>query len=271
MVGLSLSLALPQHKVRCNTSKAPSGAFLSSKISHNYFACLWDVHFVWVLHYIHRKQGIEMTTYAYIRVSTTGQTTENQRKNILDNGFAVDKFFSEDGVSGSMKATDRPAFSEMLALMQAGDSLIVTMIDRLGRSASDILNVVEMFKEMGVRIRVLQFDGMDITSSMGKMVLTCMAAMAELERNILIERVHAGLERTKAEGTVLGPPLKVTPAVMGELVTKKAAGATLDVLAAEYGLPRNTIARNISKWKDSLDQYLAEWNIRETQYAAKAA
>lgn len=211
-----------------------------------------------------------MTTYAYIRVSTTGQTTENQRKVVLDNGFAVDKFFSEDGVSGSMKATDRPVFAEMLASMAFGDTLIVTMVDRLGRSASDILNVVELLKSMGIRVRVLQFDGMDITSSMGKMVLTCMAAMAELERNILIERVNAGLERTKAEGTVLGPPLTVTPSVMNSLVTKKAAGATLDALAKEFGIPRNTIARNISKWKDSLDKYAAEWNVRQAQYAAKA-
>jgi len=211
-----------------------------------------------------------MTTYAYIRVSTTGQTTENQRKVIVDGGFAVDKFYSEDGVSGSMKATDRPMFAEMLALMVAGDCLIVTMIDRLGRSASDILNVVEMFKVMGVRIRVLQFDGMDITSPMGKMVLTCMSAMAELERNILIERVNAGLERTKAQGTVLGPPLTITPAVMTQLVIKKAAKVTLDALALEFSIPRNTIARNISKWKDCLDDYLVEWNTRSSQYAAKA-
>jgi DNA invertase Pin-like site-specific DNA recombinase len=212
-----------------------------------------------------------MTTYAYIRVSTSGQTTDNQRKLIVDGGYAVDKFVSEDGVSGSMKATDRPAFKAMLAEMVEGDKLIVTMVDRLGRSASDILNVVELLKTLKIKVLVLQFEGMDITGSMGKMVLTCMAAMAELERNILIERVQAGLERTKAEGTVLGPPLTVTPTVMTALVEKKAAGATLDTLAKEYGIPRNTIARNISKWKDSLDQYLLEWTVRQTQYAAKAA
>jgi Zn-dependent peptidase ImmA (M78 family) len=58
---------------------------------------------------------------------------------------------------------------------------------------------------------------------------------------------------------------------MTSLVEKKAAGATLDTLAKEYGIPRNTIARNISKWKDSLDQYLVEWTTRQSQYAAKAA
>lgn len=212
-----------------------------------------------------------MTTYAYIRVSTNGQTTENQRKTITEGGFTVDKYYSEDGVSGSTKATDRPVFKEMLAQMVKGDTLIFTMIDRLGRSASDILNVVEMLKAIGIRVRVMQFDGMDITSSMGKMILTCMAAMSELERNMLVERTVSGLERTKSQGTVLGPPLTITPEVMEALVTKKAAGATLDTLTTLYGIPRNTISRNITKWKDSLDQYQVEWNIRETQYAAKVA
>ena len=214
-----------------------------------------------------------MTTYSYLRISTEGkgQTTENQRKQILDGGFAVDVWCSEDGVSGSVKATERPVFKAMLAKMVSGDVLITTMVDRLGRSASDILCVVEHLKAIGVKVRILQFDGMDITSSMGKMVLTCMSAMAELERNILIERTISGLERTKAQGTVLGPKLTIAPDTMTALVTKKAAGASLDALAAEYGVPRNTIARNITKWKDNLEQYLNEWNVRELQYSKTQA
>ena len=214
-----------------------------------------------------------MTTYSYLRISTEGkgQTTENQRKQILDGGFAVDVWCSEDGVSGSVKATERPVFKAMLAKMVSGDVLITTMVDRLGRSASDILSVVEHLKAIGVKVRILQFDGMDITSSMGKMVLTCVSAMAELERNILIERTISGLERTKAQGTVLGPKLTIAPDTMTALVTKKAAGASLDALAAEYGVPRNTIARNITKWKDNLEQYLNEWNVRELQYSKTQA
>lgn len=208
-----------------------------------------------------------MTTHAYIRVSTTGQTTENQRKAITDSGgFAVDLFHSEDGVSGTVKATERPVFKAMVESLVHGDTLITTMVDRLGRSASDILNVVEMFKAMGVRVRIMQFDGMDITSSMGKMVLTCMAAMAEMERNILVERTIAGIERAKAQGIVLGPKLTIAPDILNSLVALKHSGATLDVLAAQFSIPRNTIARNITKWKDCLDEYLTEWNIREAQY-----
>lgn len=210
-----------------------------------------------------------MAVYAYVRVSTEGkgQTTENQRKVIEDAGFAVKEFFSEDGVSGSVKAFERPAFSRMATEAVAGDTIIITMIDRLGRSTSDILFVVEELKARDIKLIVLQFGAMDITSPMGKLVLSVMAACAELERNILIERTHAGLERTKAQGTRLGRPMNIEPAILRELVAKKPT-MTLDALASLYGIPRNTIHRNLKDWSADLEGYEVEWMARKTQYAA---
>src|ERR1700741_528568 len=117
-----------------------------------------------------------MATYAYLRVSTScfDQTTDNQRKVILDLGFSVDKFFSEDGVSGSVAALERPEFYQMMKVCVAGDTVICTMVDRLGRNASDILHTVDEFKRLGIRLRVTQFDGIDVTSSTGKMIITVM-------------------------------------------------------------------------------------------------
>lgn len=212
-----------------------------------------------------------MAVYGYIRVSTEGkgQTTDNQRKLIVDGGIAVTEFFSEDGVSGSVKAFDRPAFSAMLARCTEGDTIVITMIDRLGRSASDVLNVVEDLKARGIKLKVMQFDGMDITSAMGKMILTCMSAMAELERNILIERTNAGLERTKAQGTRLGRPLTIEPSVLRLCVhSRDVGGKSFDELAKTYSLPRNTIHRNVTEWRGKLDAYESEWNARKAQYAA---
>lgn len=213
-----------------------------------------------------------MTTFAYIRVSTEGkgQTTDNQRKLILDAGFQVDEFISEEGVSGSRKAFERPAFAAMLSRMNKDDTVLVTAIDRLGRSASDVLNVVEELKARGIRVKVTQFDGIDLTSATGKLMLTMLAAVAEMERNLLIERTNAGLARTKAQGTKLGAPLTITPTILKELIDKKADGATFDELQTEYNIPRNTIARNISKWKGNFDAYALEWEARQSQYAAKA-
>lgn len=212
-----------------------------------------------------------MAVYGYIRVSTEGkgQTTDNQRKIIEDAGYNVAAFFSEDGVSGSVKAFRRPAFSKMLEWVKAGDTIIITMIDRLGRSASDILNVVEELKNRGIKLKVMQFDGMDITSAMGKMILTCMSAMAELERNILIERTKAGLDRTKAQGTKLGRPLTIEPKTLRDIVMHKSCGWSLDKLSANFGVPRNTIHRNLKEWGCNLDAYEAEWNARKQQYAEK--
>jgi putative DNA-invertase from lambdoid prophage Rac len=209
-----------------------------------------------------------MAVHGYIRVSTEGkgQTTDNQRKVIEDAGYKVDGFFSEDGVSGSKPAMSRPVFSSLMQIAQAGDTIIITMIDRLGRSASDILNVVEMLKQRGIKLKVMQFDGMDITSAMGKMILTCMSAMAELERNILIERTNAGLERTKAQGTKLGRPLVIEPAIMRCLARDKSKGWTLDALSDYYTIPRNTIHRNLKEWGTNLDAYDAEWATRKAQY-----
>ena len=209
-----------------------------------------------------------MAVYGYIRVSTEGkgQTTDNQRKIIMDNGFTVDEFFSEDGVSGSIRAMERPAFARMVGKMVEGDTLIVTMVDRLGRSASDILNVIEDMKVRGIKVRVLQFDGIDITSAMGKMVMTCMAAMAELERNILIERTKAGLARTKEQGTKLGAPLTIPPATLRDIVVAKATHS-YEALESLYKFPRNTIHRNLKAWGNRLDAYEAEWDARKSQYA----
>lgn len=209
-----------------------------------------------------------MAVYGYGRVSTDnkGQTTDNQKKAMADAGFNVVSFFSEDGVSGSIKAFERPVFSRMLAQCSKDDTICITMVDRLGRSASDILNVVEELKARGIKLRVMQFDGMDITSSMGKMVLTCMAAMAELERNILIERTVAGLARTKEQGTKLGRPLTVAPETLKRAVTMVNNKQSYQVISSLLSVPKNTIHRTVKEWGSDVDGYTAEWNARKEQY-----
>lgn len=154
-----------------------------------------------------------MATYSYTRVSTTGkgQTTDNQDKLIADAGFAIDRVFADVGVSGSIPAFERPAFKEMLSVLKETDQVVCIMIDRLGRTASDVLQTVEYFKANKIKLRVLQLDMIDLTSSMGKLVLTMLAAVAEMERNLISERTVAGLKRTAAQGTCLGAKFKLPP------------------------------------------------------------
>jgi DNA invertase Pin-like site-specific DNA recombinase len=209
-----------------------------------------------------------MTIFAYTRVSTEEQTTDNQKKVIEDAGFKIDVWANDEGVSGSVKAFDRPAFKEMLSRAQENDTVIVTMIDRLGRSASDILITVEEFKARSIKLRVLQFDGVDVTSPMGKMLLTVMAACAELERNLLIERTKAGIARTASEGTLLGQPLKINPSDLRIMVAMHKTNFTYKEISDKFGVHPNTVTRNIQKWKDNLDGYEKEFNARAAQYSS---
>jgi DNA invertase Pin-like site-specific DNA recombinase len=135
----------------------------------------------------------------------------------------------------------------------------------------DVLSIVEDFKTRGISLRVQMLDGVDLTSSTGKLLVTMMAALAEMEKNMLIERTKAGLERTRAAGTKFGAPLTIEPQTLKAMIEKKEAGYTYDKLTEEFKLPRNTIARNVARWKDCFDAYVSEWNARKSQYAAKAA
>ena len=140
-----------------------------------------------------------MTTFAYIRVSTDSQTTDNQRVRIADAGFAIDQWFDDSAVSGSKSAFERENFKALLSIIKENDTIIVTEISRIGRSTTDVLEVIKALTTKGVKLRIVNLDGIDLTSPMGKLIVTVMASCAQFEKDLLIERVVAGLNRTKAE------------------------------------------------------------------------
>lgn len=208
-----------------------------------------------------------MAAYGYIRVSTNkGQTTDNQRKEILDADFTISDWFSEDGVSGKVPQLERPAFRRMLATLKAGDSVVVSKIDRLGRTATDTLNTLREFTNRKVKVVVLQLGGLDLTSAPGKLVMTCLAAVAEMELDLNVDRINMGLVRTKEQGTILGPPLKIEPRKLREICADRAEGLTLDKIAAKHGVQRSSIDRNVKAWGSKLDVYEKEYNTRSAQY-----
>jgi DNA invertase Pin-like site-specific DNA recombinase len=184
-----------------------------------------------------------MAIFGYIRVSTSnkGQTTDNQRKLIEDAGFKVDNWVDELGISGSMDAQDRPGFKKMMQKLQEGDTIITVAIDRLGRSASDVLNTVDYLKVKGVKLRVLSLDGVDLTSPTGRLLITLLAAVAEMEKNLIVERVHAGLSRCKAEGRIFGKPLQVAPETIEKIVAEFSQGMTVLQASLKYNLSTKTI------------------------------
>ncbi|KIX54537.1 recombinase family protein [Burkholderia gladioli] len=183
-------------------------------------------------------------TFAYARVSTTDQTATNQLREIEAAGFSVDKRrVITESISGSVSADQRPGFAELLLKMEEGDVLIVTKLDRLGRNAMDVRKTVEILADRGVRIHCLALGGVDLTSAAGRMTMQVLNAVAEFERDLLIERTHAGIARAKAEGKTMGRPSALTEQQRKDVREKLRAGATVAGLAKIYGTSRQTIMR----------------------------
>ncbi len=183
-------------------------------------------------------------TFAYCRVSTAEQTTDNQLREIEAAGFSVEpKRIVTETVSGSLPAMERKGFAKLLDRLEAGDILIVTKLDRLGRNAMDVRATVERLAAEGVKVHCLALGGTDLTSAAGKMTMGVIAAVAEFERDLLIERTQAGLGRAKAEGKRLGRPMALTASQQAEIAEKRKAGMSLRALAKEYGTSLASVQR----------------------------
>ncbi len=183
-------------------------------------------------------------TFAYCRVSTADQTAENQIQEIAAAGFLIEpRRVVMETVSGSVPAMERDGFKRLVDRLEWGDVLIVTKLDRLGRNAMDVRATVERLAAECVRVHCLALGGVDLTSAAGKMTMAVISAVAEFERDLLIERTQAGLKRAKAEGKVLGRPPALTPQQQDLVITKRAQGASLGDLAKELGVSRSAILR----------------------------
>jgi putative DNA-invertase from lambdoid prophage Rac len=187
-------------------------------------------------------------TFIYARVSTSDQTTENQLREIQAAGFAIEEDKRKqrivtECISGSVAASERPGFSKLLDRLESGDVLIVTKLDRLGRNAMDVRATVDRLAEMGVRVHCLALGGVDLTSAAGRMTMGVLNAVAEFERDLLIERTQSGLARAKAEGKVLGRKPALSPEQQEEVRKQIAKGISVSELARIYKTTRQTIMR----------------------------
>ena len=182
--------------------------------------------------------------FAYCRVSTTDQTTQNQSIEIKAAGFAIEaQRLIEESISGSVAAKERPGFTKLIDRMECGDILVVTKLDRLGRNAMDVRATVEQLASLGVRVHCLALGGVDLTSPAGKMTMQVIAAVAEFERDLLIERTQSGINRAKAAGKQFGRPPVLTMAERVAVIERLAAGINVTELAREFKTTRQTIMR----------------------------
>lgn len=186
-----------------------------------------------------------MQTFVYGRVSTAAQTSENQLVEIERAGYLADSVYQEQ-VSGKVPARERPEFAKLLdaiARTRRPKRLIVTKLDRLGRDALDIMGVVRALGDMDCAVRVLQLGDLDLTSSAGKLVLSTLSAVAELERDLLVERTLAGIERARKQGKTIGRPRATDDATASNIRKRLSDGISVSQLARDHGVSRATIIR----------------------------
>jgi putative DNA-invertase from lambdoid prophage Rac len=182
--------------------------------------------------------------FVYARVSTVDQTTDNQLREIEGAGFKVEpRRTVAESISGSVAANERPGFSKLMDKLESGDVLVVTKLDRLGRNAMDVRATVTALATMGVRVHCLALGGVDLTSPAGKMTMGVIASVAEFERDLLIERTNAGLDRARAQGAKFGRPSALSATQQAEALKRLSAGENVSQLAREYKTSRTTIQR----------------------------
>lgn len=186
--------------------------------------------------------------FAYCRVSTTEQTTDNQLQEIKAAGFNLEpKRIITECISGSVQAQGRPGFGKLMDKLESGDVLVVTKLDRLGRNAMDVRATVEALADLGVRVHCLALGGVDLTSPAGKMTMQVLAAVAEFERDLLIERTQSGLARAKSEGKHCGRRPTFSDEQQTEIIERIRKGETVSSLAQTFKTTRQTIIRVRSK------------------------
>src|SRR3954453_14197068 len=184
----------------------------------------------------------------YLRVSTTGQTVENQRRELEQvaerRGGTITEVYEDAGISGAKGRDKRPGFDQMLkdASRRKFDVIMAWAIDRLGRSLTDLLATIEHLEATGVDLYLDQ-QNIDTTTPAGKLLFQITGAFAEFERTMIRSRINAGLARAKAEGKKLGRP--ATKPDTEQAIREALAAGNMGMLkiAAMCGVGSGTVQR----------------------------
>lgn len=182
----------------------------------------------------------------YARVSTKGQNTDRQEQDLLNAGVRRDDLYIDHGVSGSRDS--RPALNKALDALQSGDTLVITTLDRLGRSTQHMLTLAQELKEQGVNLRILNLGGGDVDTStaMGAMTFTVMVALAQMELDIKKERVQDSVAKRKANGGDLGGrPATIADNVIANARILIDSGKPHAQVARELGISRASLYRRL--------------------------
>lgn len=180
----------------------------------------------------------------YARVSTRQQSTDRQQADLLAAGVRADDLYIDHGVSGAQAS--RPQFDKALNALIAGDTLVITTLDRLGRSTQNMLAFAQELRSRGAGLRVLNLGGGDVDTStpMGSMLFTIMAALAQMEHDIKSERITDSINKRREAGKDLGGrPRRITDSQIQNAIRLIESGEPTAQVARDLGMSRATFYR----------------------------
>jgi DNA invertase Pin-like site-specific DNA recombinase len=183
-----------------------------------------------------------MAIIGYARVSTQHQHLTGQLDTLKAAGAAT--IFKEK-ISGTR--ADRPQLAKLMAALKPDDVVVVTKLDRLGRSTRELLELIERIGKAGAAFRSLGDPLFDTTSSQGRLLSTLLAAITEFERDLIRERTGAGRMRAMANGVKFGRKRKLSDYQRQEAIKRRAAGETLAEIAKSYAVDISTISRLVAE------------------------
>lgn len=182
--------------------------------------------------------------YGYARVSTDDQEHSLQLNALVNAGVAEENIIQET-ISGASNPHSRPKLSRLLADLCPGDELIVWRLDRLGRSAIDLLNIDKALKTHKVKLLSLT-EGIDTSTPAGEFYYGILASMAQMERAVIVERVNAGIAAAKLKGRKFGRPLKLTENVVRQIHTLRKSEESVDAIAKAFGMTTRSVYRALA-------------------------
>ncbi len=186
-----------------------------------------------------------MRLLGYTRVSTAGQDARLQLDALVGAGVQKRDVFA-DVTSGTRAGVDRPGMAKLLAYAEPGDTIVVWRVDRLGRSLIDVLNTVNLLRGRGIHLRSVS-DAIDPETTAGRMMLNMLATLAEYERELIVERVNAGIASARDRGTRFGRPPADPKVIADKLAVAndaRAKGRTAQDAARLVGWSRATLYRH---------------------------
>lgn len=175
----------------------------------------------------------------YARVSTHHQQDSLDAQKLALEGYGCKKIYA-DRISGA--SSSRPGLAAALDYAREGDSVVVTRLDRLGRSTVDILRTVQDLDTRGITIEALDTQ-LDTRTPAGRLVLSVLASMAEFERNLIVERTREGLAHARAQGRIGGRRPKLDETQQQAALAALASGMSEAQVAQTFGVSRSTITR----------------------------